>query len=163
MPLYVAYAPAGSTPTYADRKTLTSGNKTLNSTTWADVDTAIDITLSAKAGDFVEVGLSTFWGSENVISCLDVVSVVSAAPVKNWSENVAESASAFGVMAWNGPQLGGATNLGVGGSVIRPLAAGDISAGTVTLRLRYRTVTAANKSLVAVTDAATVFWARNHG
>ena len=136
----------------------TSGNLTLNSTSWANLDTGLDLVLPAYAGDVVEVGLTARWNNESVFVGLDAVSLVSGSPVVTWSQNAAEGALALGVGGWEGWNGYGS----VGGSVLKLIAATDLTSGVLTIRFRYRTNTAANKLLYASTDPLNVF-AINHG
>lgn len=133
----------------------------LNSTAWADVDTALDLVLAAVAGDLIEVGASWITGFEATQAYYDVASIVSAAPVNYWSGG-GGTASSQGIQAWRADS-GGSFYYPAGGSVIRAAAAGDISAGNITLRLRYRTQTATNKTLLANADNRLHWWAKNYG
>jgi hypothetical protein len=134
-----------------------SGDLTLNNTSWTDTGLA-DLTLSAASGDYIEVGLSALvTGDTN--GFLDVASIVSAAPVNYWSGG-AGGASSQGILAWRHES---GINLPLGGSVMRVLAAGDVSGGNVVLRLRYRTNTAVNLTLQANTNIRLQFWAKNIG
>lgn len=143
--------------------TRTAGNLTLNSTAWADLPTigsTWDITLAAEAGDVIECGISAVWGAEAVYGSLDVVSMVSSSPVNAWGGSATSGSTGSGVGAWQGPT---GINDGSGGPVMRTLVSGDISAGTVTVRLRYRTNTAANKTLFGSVDNGFQFYAKNRG
>ena len=51
----------------------------------------------------------------------------------------------------------------VTGSIFRTLVAGDISSGTVLMRLRYATAAAVNRSIFASSVNPLEVWARNHG
>ncbi len=59
----------------------TSGSLTLNSTSEANLDTGLDITLAAATGDIVTVNANGLHGNEAVIVNIDVATIVSAAPV----------------------------------------------------------------------------------
>jgi hypothetical protein len=106
-------------------------------TDWQDVNTALDLTLTAQAGDILEVGVSGQWSSGGQTAWLDVVTRVSGSPVNSVAENGAAPANGagFGVDAWFG--IAGATHP-CSGSVLYTLVSGDISGGTVTIRLRGR-------------------------
>lgn len=155
------YTPRASVATYAGRSNRTAGNLTLNSVTYADLPSLAGITLSAATGDWVEVGFFGTWQNEAVECYLDAVSSVTGSPVSSWGLDGAAGSETFqGVPHWLGvPSLYSY----VGGTVFKKLVAGDISAGTVVIGLRYRTSAAANKVLVANTDNPISFWARNHG
>ena len=138
----------------------TSGDITANSTSWANVDTGTDLVLSATSGDYLECGFSAFLGNQSVNLGFDVATIVSASPV-NYISGGAGGASAYGVQAWLGGDIGHA--VAVGGSILYLTVSGDISGGTVTLRLRYRTGTAANRTINATTNQPMHFWAKNIG
>jgi hypothetical protein len=165
MPLFNpgTFAPAGSQATYSKRLMRTSGNITANGTSWANLDTGLDLTLSAAAGHWVEVGVNGLWNNDNVFGCLDAVSLVSGSPVSTWSHGAAEDNAQFGVQGWLGPFVGSAPYYPISGGIPRLLVAGDISNATVTIRFRVRTNTATNKILLATAAQPLVVWARNHG
>ena len=138
----------------------TSGNITANSTTWANLDTGMDLTLTCSTGDFIECGFSAFLGNESVNLGFDVATIVSASPV-NYISGGAGGASAYGVQAWLGGDIGHA--IAVGGSILYESVSGDISGGNILLRMRYRTGTAANRTVNASTNQPLHFWAKNIG
>jgi hypothetical protein len=160
--LAVDRAPAASVAGKFTRQSYTGGNITLNGTTWATVAGPTDLTLTGlTAGQVVEVGLDAIWGNEAVTCYLDYVSWVSAAAVNSWADDAAPDNTHTGVLGWLGTSVGATTiNLGVGATVARAVAAGDLSSGTLTLRLRARTATAADKTLVAVAADRLLLWAR---
>ena len=137
----------------------TSGNITANSTSWANVDTGLDLVLTAASGDYIECGFSAFMANQAVNLGIDVASIVSASPVNYISGG--GGASDYGVQAWLAGDTGHAT--AVGGSILYLLVSGDISGGTVTLRLRYRTGTASNRTINATTAQPLHWWAKNIG
>lgn len=138
--------------------TRTAGNLTLNSTTWADMPgaTTWEGVLKVQAGDLIQVGLNARQSSEGTYSFLDVGTIVSAAVVNTLS-GVAEGASNEGITNWSGI-TGVASN--VGGAVIYTVQAGDIVNGAVTLRLRYRTLAATNKTFLSDSTRPATFWGR---
>lgn len=143
------------------RAVRTSGNVSINSTTWVDVDTGLDLVLPAVVGDRVQVGLSGFASNEAVVLYLDVVSVVSSAPVNSWGRDAAPDNGHSGVGAWltfatSDRKIGGTTDP-------RPLLAGDISGGNVTLRLRARTFSASARIINADSNGPLRVWAVNFG
>ncbi len=138
-----------------------TGNLTLNSTSWANVDTGLDLTLSASTGDVIEATLSGTWNADAVQCCLDVVTVVSSSPVNSFATGTTVTASTLeGVGAWLGNN---GIQSDISGSFFYTVVAGDISGGNVLLRLRYRTTSAANKALIATANVPFVVFARNHG
>ena len=136
----------------------TAADYTINSTTFTNLDTGTDLVLSASSGDVVEVGCMLVWGSEATTACLDVASIVSGSPVNYWG--TAGGSSDFGISSWIGTT--GQTE-SAGASTMRALVGGDISGGTVTLRLRYRTTSATNKTLRASSTLPFLWWAKNLG
>lgn len=138
----------------------TSGDITLNSTNWANVDTGLDLTLAAVAGDVIEVGLSALCSGEAVTAMFDAVTIVSAAPVNSLSANGAPNNTYEGVVAW---YCVGSSAAKSAGSIPYVVQAGDVSGGNVVLRLRYRTSTATNRNLNATADQVLHFWAKNYG
>jgi hypothetical protein len=159
----VAPAPLGTSGRgkYARR---TSGTITLNSLTWANVDTGLDLTIAAAVGDLIQYQINGGWGTENVYGFLDVVTVVSGSPVTSFSNSTATPATS-GISGWvdkNTADTPGASQA-LTGSAWHTLVSGDISGGNVTLRLRYKTGTAANKSLYATTTDPLLVAVVNHG
>lgn len=145
--------------------TRTAGDLTLNSNgVWADlptIGTTWDISLAGQVGDVIEASLSCFVGSAVVGVSLDVFTIVSAAAVNAFSNGVAaNNANAGGVQAW---YAAFSSNISNGGSVFYALQAGDISSGTVTVRLRYQTDVATNRTVKATTAFPLQFSARNLG
>jgi hypothetical protein len=139
----------------------TSGNLTLNNTSWANVDNGLDLTLAADAGDVIEAVISGLWNTAAVFNFLDVVTVVSGSPVNSFASGSAVAASTGeGVMSWYAPQ-----NLinPVGGPAFYKLVADDVSGGNVVLRLRFRSSSGTNRDLLANASNPLVFVARNHG
>lgn len=141
--------------------TRTSGNMTLNSTSWANVDNGLDIVLVAQAGDVIEVGGGWLIENQNPDLFTDVATIVSGIPVNYFGTQGAESATSQGIHGWYG--LGGGVYMSVGGGDMKELVSGDISSGTVTLRLRYRTLSAANRVVRATADNPFRWWAKNLG
>jgi hypothetical protein len=154
------YSFAGSVPTYADRKDRTSGFITVNGTAWADLDNALDLVLTAKTDDWVEVGISSLWLNEAVQGDLDAVSIVSGVPVNSWAADGPVDADHQGVIAWVGVTSAFTT---FGGSMMKQLVAGDVDGGLVTIRFRTRTNIAGDKTIFADGNTPLTVWARNHG
>lgn len=132
----------------------TEGDLTLNSTTWSDlptIGTTWDITFDAAAGDWIETGLSALVNVGEVETHFDVWTIVGGTPTNRIS------GGDQGVAAWWARAAADGIFL-PGGSVLYQLKAGDISGGTVTLRLRYKTVQAANRSVRASTATHALQW-----
>jgi len=141
-----------------------AGSLTLNSNgVWVDlptIGTTGDLTINASTGDVVEFALCALFSNEAVEGFLDAVTVVGGVVTNSFSLDGAPSNAASGILSYRGI---GSRFEPLGGSFFRTLAAGDISAGTVTVRVRYRTGSAANKTLFATTDNPFEYWIRNHG
>jgi hypothetical protein len=144
--------------------TRTSGDLTLNSATWANVDTGLDLTLIAATGDVIEAEVNGLWGIGGVYGALDVATIVGGSVV-NYLSSGTSTPRTNGEVQWldrdstdgryNGSSIGGAARYVV--------QAGDISGGTVTLRLRYTTFSASNKTLSGSTSSPLTFKATNLG
>lgn len=136
----------------------TAGNLTLNSSTWANVDTGMDLVIAAADGDWIEVGSSGVWGNQAVFTVLDVVSMVAGSPVSSWGVGGAIDATGTGIRGWSDS---GTDFEPFSGSVVHQITSADISGGNVTLRLRYRQGVAGNKTLFATATNILQFWAHN--
>lgn len=139
----------------------TAGNVSATSTTWADVDTALDRVLAAAVGDTIEVSVSALWGSEAQTGYLDVVTVVSGSPVNSLAAGGAVEATAttvLGVPGWRGPS---GVLMPVGGPLRYTVVSGDLASGYVTLRLRCAAT--GSKTLNATTATPLLFsaWVRS--
>lgn len=140
-----------------DTKTRSAGNITVNGTAYADIDNTLDIVLTAEAGDTIEVGASGRWNNNAVSAFMDVATIVAGVPVTYLSGN---TSTGDGIQAWYGFA---STDSNIAGGLVYVLAAGDISAGTVTLRLRARTNPAGNRILIADTAGRFKWFAVNYG
>lgn len=111
-----------------------SGDISLNSATYVDLDTGTDLVLNAAVGDVIEVTPQISWSGGSTYCVIDVVTVVSSSPVNSVVTGGAPSTSNSGG-AWSL----GATNRGVvAGPRMYTIQSGDLSSGTVRLRLRAR-------------------------
>ena len=142
---------------------LTTGNLTLNSTSWANLSTATDLTLAAEAGDVVEVGISALVDANGPTGpdlYLDAVTLVSTTVTNSFASNGAVDASGQGILGWRAnPNV----LASLGCPFFYKLVSGDVSGGNVTIRFRYRTSAAANRTMFATSGIRAVFTARNHG
>jgi hypothetical protein len=139
----------------------TGGNLSLNSTSWASVGGPADLVLAASAGDLVECSISFSTNNDAVIVYYDVVTVVAATVTNSFATaGTLPTTSHEGIVGWTGQASVSTRHTG---NFFYTLAAGDISSGTVTLRLRYRTNTASTKTMFASANFPQVFFARNHG
>jgi hypothetical protein len=144
-----------------ETSTRSSGDITANGTSWANLDTGLDLVLDAAVGDLVGCGIIGRWENQSsVTGFLDVVSVVGGSPVNAWGSGTTESGSFEGVQAWVGDD---GVQSRAGGTVFKTIVSGDLSAGTVTLRLRVRTSSANNKVLNASANQILHFYAINYG
>jgi hypothetical protein len=137
------------------------GNITLNSTAWADlptIGTTWDAVLAAQAGDTIEGHLTAVVSNQAVASYFDIAVVVAGSVVSYLSNNTGVSHQGMPGMIGEASafryQFGGA---------VRTLVAGDIVAGTVTLRPRYRTSSATNRTLLGSADTPFSMWVKNLG
>ena len=156
-----ASAGSGGIPMKKARRT--SGNITLNSTAWANVDTGLDLTLDAAAGDEIVYGLSAVVSAAAPFVWFDVVTVVSGTITNSFGRRAAVEASPGdqGVSAWwSDDDVIAAVS---GTAPPYTVQAGDIVSGAVTLRLRYATDTAVNRLLNATTTIPLDVWAQNTG
>lgn len=141
-------------PSVFQRKQSNGGTYNLSSTSFVDLDNALDINLPAQVGDQIEVQAAGLWGNQSIDGFLDVQIVNSGTTLSGGS--VAGLRCWFG---WTG-QLSPIS----GGMLSAPLVANDIDVnGIVKLRLRCRIGSAGTKQLFA--DAANPFtwWAKNLG
>lgn len=140
----------------------TAGTITLNSTSWANMPGFGTLTLEGQVGDVIEVGLNCNVANEAVAALLDVVSSVSGAPTNSVGTGGAAltSTTGDGIRGW---VSAASVTTTVGPPAFYTLQSGDISSGQVTLRLRYRTSSAANKAIYSASDAGIFFYAKNLG
>lgn len=140
--------------------TRTSGSISLTATAITNVDTGLDLTLAnVQAGDVVEYGWNALFEDNTQAVGFDVYTVVGGSPVNPFGAGLSASlASTVGVPAWF---VGGqAINKTNGIPQQRTLVSGDISAGSVTLRLRYAKSSATARSLNATANIPLSVWAR---
>lgn len=139
----------------------TAGSISLNSTSWADVSGPADLVVDASAGDILMVGISALWGSQSLEGYLDFATRVSGSPV-NYISGGAAGSSNRGVVGW---QSTGSNTLNeyAQGALPYVVQEGDISGGTVTLRLRYRTSAGSTKTLFATDDIPLHLFVTNVG
>lgn len=145
---------AGSRIVDIDRAVRTASDLTLNSTSVANLDTGLDITLSGVVtGNVVRVWASGVYGSQDVTANLYVATIVSGSPVNYFSSG---SSTPLPIAAWS-KELTTEDFQPIAGVMEYVLQSGDISSGSVTLRLRYKTGTASNLTLFA-NSAAPFHW-----
>ncbi len=162
-PTGVTGAAGGSGGAFAHAEVIrNTGSLTLNSISVVAVDTGLDLVLNAAVDDVIEYGLSARLGNSAVAVGFDVYTMVSGSPVNPFGAGLSSSLSPnLGVTGWY-------TN---NENVISPVTgarrytvvSGDISAGTVTLRLFYVQTSATNRTLSAASTSPLNVWATNLG
>lgn len=127
---------------------------------WEDMPVA-DLVLDASTGDVVEVGLSLVCPNATAVSLgFDAHTIVAASPVNSVATGSAVDDANDGVAGW---RLSASVAGNSSGSVFYTLQAGDISGGTVTLRLRDHPASSTNRVVSATTALPIQFWAKNLG
>lgn len=142
----------------------TSGNVTLNSTNWANVDTGLDLVLNeVQVGDELVFGANFRVSTEAVTAYFDVVTVVSSTVTNSFGRAAAVETSpgSQGIIGWRAEASVATASSGTAPPYT--VVSGDITAGTVTLRLRYATASATNRTMNADTTAPLDVWAMNLG
>lgn len=141
---------------YAERQQYTAGsNINLSSSSYSALGFT-DITIPAVAGDMIEVGAGFRLDAGAGVFFGDVATIVSGSVVSYAS---GLGAGSNGIAGWL--RLPGAAGY-VSGGVLFPVSSGDISGGTVTLRLLAKTDGAA-RAVVAGGGEYPTFHAINHG
>lgn len=141
--------------------TYTAGDLTVtNNQVWSDLGVT-DITLSATAGDIIEVGVA--FGVFNTTAqsmSFDCATVVSGSVVNQISNGAAPSNTHFGVAGWRAVA---STQNPVSGSVMYQLQSGDVSGGNVVLRMRVIMEGSIDRQVNATADRPFHWWAKNLG
>ncbi len=115
----------------------TSGDLSLTSTTWADVDNDLDLVIPAEAGDVLLLGMNAVAANANVSVWFDAHTIVAGTPVNATFFRAAPTPDAYpgGGYATSWFAMGGEYD-SIGPPFTYPVQAGDISGGNVRLRLR---------------------------
>lgn len=122
-----------------------TGDITLNTTGWQNVDTALDLTLvGAQVGDEIEYLPSFLVQAPNNALAFDACTLVGGTPVNYFG--TAGGAPDNGLLAWYAV---GNVAVSVGGSGLYTVQAGDISGGNVTVRLRVRPANTTSRAISA--------------
>ena len=133
---------ASASRTSGDLTATTTGN----GTAFYNVDTGLDLTLTgAEAGDVVEFTPGFFVGQQNNTIVFDVCTVVSGSPVNYFSGGTGIITD-LGIMGWFCINSVSQT---VSGSTSYTLQSGDISSGSVTLRLQVRAANTTGRTISA--------------
>jgi hypothetical protein len=119
----------------------TSSDVAINSTTFANVDTALDLVMTASAGDVIEcevVANASKDTSGTTYLVFDFHTIVGGSPVNSvTSETTAGTGLTNSFPGWgSGVMPQNTTRTVFSGTKRYALVSGDISGGTVTLRLR---------------------------
>lgn len=140
----------------------TAGTITLNSTSWADVPSISTKTVEAQVGDVLAAEVLFIYGSEGVNVYMGAVTSVSGTPTNSFATGGAAPTSTTGdeIRGWVGLDTG---YTHIAGRCFYTVQAGDILAGQVTVRFRYRTGTAADKTIYSSTDSGIFFAVANLG
>lgn len=130
----------GSTSIKHKLVTPTSGNTSISTgSAWANLATHVasftDLTLTAAAGDVIAVSVSGLWGNQGTVGFLDVATIVSST-LTNYVSSGTSTPAASGVRPWFG-QASAWMTFGVQWRYT--VQAGDVSAGSVTMRPRVNT------------------------
>ena len=149
----------------------TAGNQTLNSSnTWANlpgIGTTGDLVLNAAAGDVIEAVPSAILNSPNINIYFDAVTIVSSSPVNGFGRagavttNTNGASDSQGFSGWYQP--GTSADGTLQGSCYYTLVSGDISSGTVTLRMRYASGGVSTRLLIATVNNPFQWFVRNLG
>jgi hypothetical protein len=140
--------------------TRTSGDITANSTTWANLDTGLDMTVPASIGDTIRYGMSAYVNGEAVALAVQPATLVSGALVSWFGGGEPTTTTGTGVSGWF---VEASVTGRIGPPVMLVVVAGDISSGKVTVRLRYRTGSASAKTVQASTTTPLQVWMENIG
>lgn len=120
------------------------------STSWTNINTALDLVFPAQVGDKIMLWLNGLSANENVGLYVDAVTIVGGSPVNSVGKyDNSAPPSARGVPGW-WPVAN--FNIALGAPITYTVVAGDLSGGTVTFRLRYASSAAATRSIIASTD-----------
>lgn len=126
---------------------------TMNNTSWTNMPTFPALTLPAQVGDVIAATFGAYAGTGASSAYIDAVTEVASAPVNSFATGTTAPTSTTGPGV--GPWL---FDTGVSGRANGPafltLANGDISAGIVTVRLRFRTSVGTNKVIEGAASTA---------
>lgn len=139
----------------------TAGDVAVASTSWANFDTTLDLTLAAAETDVIRLDLSAASPpatSPEVYFSPVVLNPTGPTIVRHVAGSAsAEPGSGFGVPGWViGYQSG--PSWAVSGSYFFTVASGDVFSGVLTLRLRVRGSTATSRDVYASTAVLPLQW-----
>lgn len=157
--LVAAFVPKSSTAWSIkdyDEVTVSGGDITMNQTAITGL-TGFDMTLTAATGDRVLYGISARLESVAVIEGFDVYTMLAGSRVNPFGSGLSASlGSTAGVGGWLTP---GTAQLLLTGEVPRTLVSGDISSGTVILRLHYAGSAVTARKIFASSNQPAKVWA----
>lgn len=140
----------------------TAGTITFNSTSWVNVPGFGSLAVEAQVGDVLEAGLQMAVENEAPALLLDAVTDVSGTPTNSFGTGgtAPTSTTGDGVIGW-------VVAAGLYGSPAGPafytVQPGDLASGVVTVRFRYRTTSAANKTAIASATRGQFIYVKNLG
>lgn len=138
----------------------TAGSVTLNATAYTAVDTGIDLTVTAAAGDVLQISVGFSIGPSVAGTSTYVFFDVLTLDGSNYASGA--GASGEGIQSlYCGPENNNFQ--GRAGIALYTVQAGDVASGNIRLRLMYRMVNAANRSLSATSTDPLQFGVVNHG
>ena len=149
----------GNTP--LAQVTLTSGDITMNNSGgFATLSTSLDLTIAAVAGDVLGINmaaiLDTPSGSGNW-TAFDAVTRVSGSDT-NYVSNGTGTPATLGVTAWFRWEIAETLS----GEWLYTVQSGDVSGGNVTLRFKYKSGSAANRTFRAASGQAAMVFVKNY-
>lgn len=158
--------PAGATgptgPAARHKFTRTTSTLTFNSTSWANFPTIGSFTLAAAVGDVISAELLMNVDSATSVLFCDAVTEVGGTPTNSLGTGGAALTSTTGDGA-RGWVIPASTQWALAGAIYYTVQSGDISGGNVTIRFRYRTSTAVNRSNYGDSTAGSFFRVANWG
>jgi hypothetical protein len=140
----------------------TAGNLSLSATAWTAIDTGLDLAVTAQAGDMIEACFSGYLGNEAADWFGDYCTLIGSTLTTSFATGAAVVAGSGGASSMRGLVSQYAA---IGGPLMIRAAAGDISAGLVTVRFVYR-VASGTRTLFASstgTNVPVACWLKNHG
>lgn len=149
------------------RRLLSDGDRSRSGTTWSTFDAALDLDVSARAGDLILYGLSAFAGAATFRTFFTAVTI----GLSGSTLNALSGASSFGGLGtatgegapgWNAHE--GNQPHPFGGAIAYTVTAGDLVVGpagdkVAMLRLRYRNAASGTRTFAASSARPMMAWA----
>lgn len=130
----------------------TSGNLSLGATSWAAMDTGLDLSVPAQEGDMITAWLSGFCNNDVSDFFGDYVTLIGSTLTTSFGSGAAVVAGSGGAPCMRA--LASAYTP-IGGPMTLRAVAGDIASGLITVRFVYR-VTANSRTVFASTASTNV-------